>query len=495
MNKKRKKFYIKEISTLFVFLVILYFGFFANLFFPSRDKISELENRKLTDFPEMHKEELLSGEFFTTIESYYSDHFFQREDIVKWAYEAKKYRGFMGKDQVQLVNVTNQDQFVQQEKEETEGKKEEVDHQELLPEENLEVAEKIIENVEDLSGIARVYAQKEIQAYVEEKDLLMPLMDEIESASTDEESYIEEMTITEEENLEGHKDNGVLIVNDTCYEIFGYSKKSCEYYANAINNFASNLDSTTQVYSLVVPSQIEFIKSNKYRDMAQSQAEAINYINSYLSEEVKAVNAYEPLAEHSEEYLYFRSDHHWTALGAYYAYTAYAKRIGDQPYGLESFNSYEVEGFLGTLYNKTLNTKVGNNPDTVTVYEPFVEHDYTIYTAGGGKLNWDLINKAYAKIANKYMMFMSGDNPLAIIDTALDNGKKALVFKDSYGNAFVPFLLSHYDEIHIIDPRHYQKGAISYAKENEIDDVLFLNYAVVIAGHTGFAENIYRVSY
>jgi hypothetical protein len=101
----------------------------------------------------------------------------------------------------------------------------------------------------------------------------------------------------------------------------------------------------------------------------------------------------------------------------------------------------------------------------------------------------------YAKQSNKYMVFLSGDNPLSVIDTDLDNGRKILVFKDSYGNAFIPYLTSHYDEIHIIDPRHYKKGAVTYAKEHDIKEVLFLNSAVLISSNKGFANYIKSVSY
>lgn len=500
MRSNKKRNYGKEMITIFIFLTMIYAGFFMNLFFPSRAEVSELENRKLSEFPKMIQSDLVSGDYFVAIENYYADHFFRREDIVKWSYAVKAYRGYGGVDEVQLVSSGKEDLFVQSDVDKVKVPEQAIDDTMSLDdagkeEQEPKVTEKrIVKQVSDLTGISKIYAKDEIDAFLEEEEQLVVVAEETEKG-TEESSYIEEMTITEDQNLEGHKDNGVLIVQDTCYEIFGYSEKTCTYYANAINNFAASLEGDVQVYSLVVPSQIEFIKSKKYRDMAQSQAEAINFINDQFSQEVEPVNAYEPLAEHSSEYLYFRTDHHWTALGAYYAYTAYATKIGDQPYGLDSFSSYEVDGFLGTLYNKTLNAKVGANPDTVTVYEPFIENEYTIYTSGGATLKWDIINEAYGKISNKYMMFMSGDNPLAVIDTALENGKKALVFKDSYGNAFIPFLISHYDEIHVIDPRHYQKGAITYAKENEIDDVLFLNYAVVIAGHPGFAENIYRVSY
>ena len=82
---------------------------------------------------------------------------------------------------------------------------------------------------------------------------------------------------------------------------------------------------------------------------------------------------------------------------------------------------------------------------------------------------------------------------MGIIKTEVKNGKKILVFKDSYGNAFIPYLVNHYEEIHIIDPRHYEKNAAEYVINNDIQDVMFLNYSIVISYYNGYAKNIIKV--
>jgi len=407
-----------------------------------------------------------------------------------------EYRGIKGEDHVELVMMDTTDQFVEETASEEKASgatdSEAVITEEVLPEEEkpvelLQQTKKRIETNNDLNIRVRNFAANDIKRFAS----IEPIV--VEKADND--AILAQLEITEDENLEGRKQNGILVINDECYELFGYSEGALNVYADAINNFADLLPEGSKVYSAVVPGKIEWVKSEKYRSMAESHADSINYMNEQFSEAITPVNIYTPLQQHSEEYIYFRSDHHWTALGAYYAYTAFAKTIGDRPYDLEDFETTEVEGFLGTLYNRTLSRGVKENPDTVTIYHPFVENTFTIYTKGGAALDWEVINMDYAKISNKYMVFISGDNPLSVIDTGLDNGKKIMVFKDSYGNAFVPWLMSHYDEIHIIDPRHYNKGAVSYAIEKGIDEFLFFNYNVVIAGHTGFANNIYKVSY
>jgi len=507
---------------IFLFMIIMISGGLFNAILPSTETVSELENRTLTVFPKLSQESFFSGDFFRGVENYYADHLFQREKFVLVSQKITALKGIRGKDNVVLISMGSTDEYVPTDETivgsetngqptdglNTEGQStEDTNNQnELNPNSGGQAGgtvsdgdlsiqrvikyqeiKKPLTTANDLNQRVRNYAKKELE-YFADIEPLPPVLSEVTGE-------IEQFSFTNDETLEGGRKNGLLIIADTCYEIFGYSEKSCAYYANAINSFKDQLEETDTVYSIVVPSHIEFVQSEKYRSMAMSQADAINYINDQFKDGIRPVNIYSTLAEHSQEYLYFRSDHHWTALGAYYAYSAFATAIGDKPYELEAFEHSVVEGFLGTLYNKSLSKEVKSNPDSVDVYMPFVKNDFTIYTPSGSKLKYDLINMKNAKTSNKYLIFISGDNPLSIIDTELDNGKKIMVFKDSYGNAFIPYLTSHYDEIHIIDPRHYKQGAISYAKDNDIHEFLFINSATVISGNTGFAKNIYKVSY
>lgn len=492
-----------------------------NFLFPNRQEVSELENRALAKFPVLSVESFFSGDFFSGVESYYADHTFNRENLVMMSQSINHLRGLTGKDNVEFIDMGSTDEYagnttgnditdntdtaantgtgnvsdttgsVNVSESDASGSTSEngstsdplsasaaIKYQEI---------KQPLRTASNLNQRVRNYAKKELDYFAD--------LEPLHSASSVVNGEIQQFTITNDETLQGGRKNGLLVVGDTCYEIFGYGEKACTYYANAISSFQSQLEATDKVYSIVVPSHIEFIQSEKYRKMAMSQADAINFINSQFNSQVRPVNIYSSLAEHAEEYLYFRSDHHWTALGAYYAYTSFATAIGDKPYELSAFEHKSVEGFLGTLYNKSLSQEVKKNPDTVDIYMPFIKNKFTIYTKSGSVLKYDLINMSNAKVSNKYLVFISGDNPLSIIDTDLDNGKKIMVFKDSYGNAFIPYLTSHYDQIYIIDPRHYSKGAISLAKENGIHEFLFINSATVIAGNTGFAKNIYKVSY
>lgn len=477
---------MKQRILISLFVVTLFVVGFINAFYPSAATISELENRTLETIPEVTKENFFSGEFFSRVEGYYSDHFFNREQFVLFNQTVNEYKGIKGKDSVELITTVARDEFADElEEEVAEDIVAELEEEVII---ELRQAKKTrITTANDLNQRVRNLAKAELEFFTDLEPIQVDVIDN--------ESALEQLEITDNGDLSGGMSNGFLVVNDSCYELFGYSENSCTFYADGISGFADQLPEGDKVYSMVVPSHIEFIGSEKYRSMAESQADAINFINSEFSERVTPVNIYSALGAHADEYIYFRSDHHWTARGAYYAYTSFAKTIGDKPYELDAFEKDEVPGFLGTLYNKTLSKAVKANPDTVEIFKPFVENTFKIHTKGGSVVDYDVINMYWKNSSNKYMVFLSGDNPLSIIDTELDNGKKIMVFKDSYGNAFVPYLMNHYDEIYIIDPRHYNSGALTLAAENDIHEFLFLNYSVVIAGHTGFAKNIYKVSY
>lgn len=505
---------MKHRILIFLFMISIIAVGSINMIWPNAETVSELENRRLATFPTLTKSSFFSGDFFSGIESYYADHLFQRENVVYFSQKINTFKGIRGKDNVELISMGSTDEYIANEEQNKgqlntsvqtdanlQSSNDVSNHSDSADSDTGVIAEsqdepaiikyqevkKPLTTANDLNQRVRNYARNELEYFAD--------LEPIPPVSSSLNGQIQQFTITNDEELEGGRKNGLLVIGDTCYEVFGYGKKACEYYANSISSFESQLPESDKVYSIVVPSHIEFIQSEKYRKMAMSQADAINYINSQFNESVRTVNGYSSIAEHASEYLYFRSDHHWTSLGAYYAYTAFANAIGDKPYELSSFELKSIEGFLGTLYKKSLSQEVKNNPDTVDIYMPFVKNDFTIYTSSGSKLKYDLINMKNAKVSNKYLVFISGDNPLSIIDTELDNGKKIMVFKDSYGNAFIPYLTSHYDQIYIIDPRHFNKGAITYAKEHDIHEFLFINSATVIAGNKGFAKNIYKVSY
>ncbi len=484
---------MKSWMTILLFVGTLFGVSIVNIVMPNQEKVSAVENRTLADKPVFSMEAFLSGSYMSDVEAFYGDHITARDQLITLSQQVQDLKGIQGEDQVEIFDNGTGDLYVTQDDKDSDTNQEGDKNSESLPwhEQVTDNKASLLTKMEDLNYDSLLMAKRELETYSELK---------VDDVLVKTEANIKRMEVDDDDNMQGEvQRNSFLVINDAVFELFHYVESSCAYYANAINGFAEKMGEGNRFYSIVAPSHIEFLKSKKYRDLAASQADAINYINSQFTDAIEPVNIYSKLAEHADEYIYFRSDHHWTQLGAYYAYTAFAPLIGDKPYELDRFETTQVEGFLGSLYALKLSAKakaaVKANPDTVTIYKPFVQSDYVIHTAGGSTLNYDVINMGWAKKVNKYMVFISGDNPLGVIKTDVKNGRKILVFKDSYGNAFVPFLMSHYEEIHIIDPRKYKQGAVTYAKDHDIHEFLFLNSGIVIAGNTGFARHIYNISY
>ncbi|MCZ8511763.1 DHHW family protein [Paenibacillus filicis] len=117
--------------------------------------------------------------------------------------------------------------------------------------------------------------------------------------------------------------------------------------------------------------------------------------------------------------------------------------------------------------------KLEANPDTIVLYKPYTKHEYVVHYAG--PLRMEPLDQSHAAKKNKYRIFLSGDRPWGKIRTEADSARRLAVIKDSYGNAFIPFLLPHYKEIIVIDPRQFNEPLLGFLEKQGIRKVLFLN--------------------
>jgi hypothetical protein len=289
----------------------------------------------------------------------------------------------------------------------------------------------------------------------------------------------------------------MLVLDDAAMGIYNFYPERNRFYADTIRDFGNEMGNAAKVYCMLVPGRFEFIKDKKYRDLGSSEKEAIDYIYGRLADgSVATVDAYKPLSRHADEYVYFRTDHHWTALGAYYAYAEFMKETDKAPVPLGRYDKAEVRGFLGSTYNSTLDRRLRDNPDTVIYYKPIESYTFNYGANPYSKLiRGQLTDLGHSDDDNKYMIFMGGDHAFSKITTDTHNGRKIIIIKDSYGNAFIPFLISHYEEIHVIDPRfgtELNSRLYEYIKENGIQEVLFLNY-INAASLSSFTESIIKL--
>lgn len=278
----------------------------------------------------------------------------------------------------------------------------------------------------------------------------------------------------------------ILFAGDTAAYIHRLVPESMLYYAQTIDAFAEHLPANVQTYSLLAPTLIDFMPQ-KYKALSVPAEQVIGQVYDSFTSNVKPVEALQLMQDYADEYLFFRTDFHWTATGAYYAYAAFMQARGVEPVPLASYAVTEVDGFLGSMHSRSLSKQMEENWDTVQLYHPFVPYDY--YVLHNGQHIAPLLDMGHANNKNKYGIFLGGDRPLAKIVTGQKQVGKIIVIKDSYGNAFVPFLIPHYSQIYIVDPRHYEEPIIDLIQSENIDEVLILNN-VMVTESNDFADII-----
>lgn len=272
--------------------------------------------------------------------------------------------------------------------------------------------------------------------------------------------------------------SGVYIYKNMALELFGSPESSAQDYADTISEFKKNAPEYT-VYNMVVPNHSEFVIPKRLIDSgavyAGSQAENIGWIYSKYTEDVKPINCYNKLCEHIDEYIYFNTDHHWTGLGAYYAYQAFCEQTGQTALDLSTCTEHEIPDFEGSL--TYCDGALYDHLDTVHFWTfPYETRAKRQDNPGEELYDSSVYYEEEGSGSVAYGVFIWGDAPLFVeYNDNLNNGKKIAVVKESYGNAFVPYLTNNYEEVHVIDFRYFGQSLKSYMQDNDIDEVLFIN--------------------
>ncbi len=272
--------------------------------------------------------------------------------------------------------------------------------------------------------------------------------------------------------------DGVLVRGESAFEYYNFSQSTANEYVQAINRAASNLKGVAKVYDLVVPTSIDVMLPEAVRNKLNTsdQKKATEYLYGSMSASVVTVPVIDTLRAHNDEYLYFHSDHHWTARGAYYAYAAFAQKAGFKPHAIGEYTETVFDGFKGSFFSETQDAKL--REDTVIAYEPIGGGDLFFVGSDGSELDWYIISDVSAWAASsKYNTFIGGDNPYTEITSgSVHDGSSIVVVKESFGNAFVPFLVDHYEKVYVLDYRYYSTMSLTeFVKANGVKDVLFIN--------------------
>lgn len=268
------------------------------------------------------------------------------------------------------------------------------------------------------------------------------------------------------------ENNGVFLGKDG-YLLQDFETPDLELAARNAD-YITSLSEHFTVYTALAPTATSILK-DKLPTFAQPYDE-LGYIQSFydhLGDQVHQVDLAQVLAQHKNEPIYYKTDHHWTTLGAYYGYTAFCEAAGITPLTLDDFNIETVStDFYGSLFSKGNFTFI--KPDSLQLFYPKQAQPVTVTYEATGKVTDSLYDYSYLDVKDKYSLFLDNNHPLIKIQTSAGTGKKLLVIKDSYANCFVPFLTAHYDEIQIADLRLLTLPIKTYATQHAIDDILLL---------------------
>ena len=459
-TKKEKRRKVSDIIYVVITLT-LFAAVGVSMFIFPRSTESELEKRELAKFPKFSFETFASGEFTQSLNTYFSDTVPFRDNLMAVSSTIRNMTGFR-MNNIKFYNVTVAEN-VNTEPVETSA-----------PETEASVGENVTERV--VEGIS-----PNAQTAVPENNMQQEPFSEITTAES-----AEAIDMDDTVNI---MNNGIVVVGTRALMLYGGSYTVGENYAKVVSEYKKQLGGSVNVYCMVIPTSVEFYCPEDAKSFTSEQLGNINNIYSNLQNGVKAVDAYTTLNLHKNEPIYFRTDHHWSSLGAYYAAKQFADTAGVTFSDLSEYDEKVVDGYVGTMYSYTeYNPVLKNNPEDFVYYVPKnVEYTTTYHNYILGENNvivgmqdpYDA--NFFVDFSNNksmlYCTFMGGDAKITHIKTSTRNGRKLAIFKDSYGNALPQFLFGSFEEIFVMDMRFFTYNAIDYLKENGVTDLLFANNA------------------
>jgi len=241
----------------------------------------------------------------------------------------------------------------------------------------------------------------------------------------------------------------------------------------AINNF-NEKHKDIKEYMLIAPNAVSILseKLPPYAPVVSQKLVMDNFAKT-LNKGINYIDVYNTLDKHDKEYIYYKTDHHWTTLGAYYSFLEAAKAM-DLEVKKDYYNVERVSNdFYGTLYSKS-GYEV-KTPDYIDVYLPKDENDeYVVNYVEEQKKSASFYDSEKLETKDKYGVFLGGNHPVVKIKTTSKEDRKLLIFKDSYANSFVPFLTQYFSDIIMVDPRYYYDDIEKLIEEEGISDILYL---------------------
>lgn len=275
-----------------------------------------------------------------------------------------------------------------------------------------------------------------------------------------------------------------------------YSQEKIDTNIEIINNFAEEYNDIP-VYFMLCPTSVgiygEDLLPQTVLDVCVSEEEMIASCYNALSD-VTAINVYDALYEARDEYIYYRTDHHWSSLGAYTAYMTASDILSYTPFDLSDFSVETASTeFQGTLFSKTLDRSV--TKDVIDFYTLADGSVTSTLTSSNGitETSYDSIFfTEYLDVKDKYSAYTGENAGVVTIKSTrseeADANKSILIIKDSYANSMIQFLVNNYDTITMIDMRYTNMSLSDLVNVADYDQVLFLYNCITFADDDDLAK-------
>lgn len=267
-------------------------------------------------------------------------------------------------------------------------------------------------------------------------------------------------------------------------------------YAEICNLYKSELGDDVNVYCMPIPTAIEYYCPDAAKSWTHPEAPVLNNMFDACDDSVLVVNIYNILGEHAAERIFSRTDHHWAPRGAYYAAMKLCEVAGVPFEDLSHYDEHVIHRFVGTMASFSSESCVKSAPEDFYYYTPR-DCEYTTTYIQYKTQKSQIIGEHPAAEGEffkhyddgsgaAYNTFMGGDNKITQVRTAVDNGRRVLIFKDSFGNAIPGYLFFSFEEVHVIDFRFFDRNIKTYIKDNKITDVVFANNLTHACGNASY---------
>ena len=292
------------------------------------------------------------------------------------------------------------------------------------------------------------------------------------------------------------ENNGIAYgADDYLFEKFttlvGDSLAQFERNVGYEKTFIDTYGETVPITFTIIPNAYMILPEKLPEGLTQvDQAAYTAPIYEAVGDKAQVVDFTGALTAHKDDYIFYRTDHHWTTLGAYYAYATYAESLGMEPVALDSLSGIEVPDFYGTYFSKA--KKFDAVADTITYY-PIADAGVII----DGQEADGYYDLSKFEVRDKYAAFLRGNNGYTVIKSGVREApegqepSKILVIKDSYANSFVPFLLYNFDEVHVVDLRYSAVSMKELLSTENFDQVLLMYNFMNLVTDT----NLYKLGY